>query len=412
MKQFDDIFKEKVSSSFSNADYSQLADDGWKAFVRKQKGGRKLALVVPFWAKAASVAVLLSVGGLFVYKSFNDKPLVVSENAAPYKESVNTAPEPISESVKTAVLFKNCQLSPESYKAAEEKPAVNLLTVSDAVPETDSIASVYISQDITFQADTVRNNASVQEENIAENQIAGETNKQDLPAEVAVEEVSGSRRTSLIAGFAGIMSEAGSKSASTPGVSVGFFIDQKLGKRISFRPGIALSKFAYASVPVASAKVIDRMVYASALNSQTPIDNSNNKLDVITMEIPLNFVFTVLEKGKSGLYISAGASTLVYLNQQFSGDYVGMVTQKSYDAVSGALIESSVPQTFNVKSEDKAFSHTDYFGLANLSAGYSMSLGKSSMLLEPFIQLPVSDLTSLDLKIKYGGLSVKYRFGR
>lgn len=411
MKQFDDIFKEKVSSAFSNADYSQLADDGWKAFVRKQKGGRKLALVVPFWAKAASVAVLLSVGGLFVYKSFNDKPLAVSENTAPYKESVNPAPEPISESVKTVVPLKNSQLSPEPYEAAEEKPAVNLLTVSDVVPETDSIASVYISQDIPFQSDTVRNNVSVQEENIAENEVVKETKKEVILTEPAAEEVSGGRKTSLIAGFAGIMSEAGSKSASTPGVSVGFFIDQKLGKRISFRPGIALSKFAYASVPVASAKVMDQ-TYAAVLNNNTPIDNSDNKLDVITMEIPLNFVFTVLEKGKSSLFVSAGASTLVYLNQQFSGDYVGMVTQKSYDAVTGALIESSVPQAFNVKSEDKAFSHTDYFGLANLSAGYSMSLGKSSMLLEPFIQLPVSDLTSFDLKIKYGGLSVKYRFGR
>lgn len=412
MKQFDEIFKEKVSSAFSNADYSQLADAGWKAFVRKQKGGRKLALVFPFWAKAASVAVLLSVGGLFVYKSFNDKPLAVSEKTAPYNESVNPAPEPINEPVKTAVPLKNSQLSPEPYEAAEEKPAVNLLTVSDAVPETDSIASVYVSQDFTFQADTVRNNVSGQEENIAENEIVEETKKEAILTEPAAEEVSGMRRTSLITGFAGIMSESGSKSASTPGVSVGFFIDQKLGKRISFRPGIALSKFAYASVPVASAKVMDKMIYASALNSQTPIDNSDNKFDVITMEIPLNFVFTVLEKGKSSLFVSAGASTLVYLNQQFSGDYVGMVTQNSYDAVTGALIESSVPQTFNVRSEDKAFSHTDYFGLANLSAGYSMSLGKSSMLLEPFIQLPVSDLTSLDLKIKYGGLSVKYRFGR
>jgi hypothetical protein len=120
----------------------------------------------------------------------------------------------------------------------------------------------------------------------------------------------------------------------------------------------------------------------------------------------------VLEKGRSSLFVSAGASTLVYLNQQFSGDYVGLFTQKSYDAVTGAVVETTVPQTVNVKSEENAFSHVDYFGLANLSAGYSMPVGKSNMLIEPFIQLPVSDLTSLDLKIKYGGLSVKYRFGR
>ena len=102
---------------------------------------------------------------------------------------------------------------------------------------------------------------------------------------------------------------------------------------------------------------------------------------------------------------------MVYLSQQFSGDYIGVFTNQRYEVASGALNEYSSTQAFDVEQEEKAFSHVDYFGLANLSAGYSFPLGKSSMLIEPFVQLPMSDLTSLDLKIRYGGLSLKFRFG-
>jgi hypothetical protein len=411
MKQFDDIFKEQLQSAFDKSDYSHLAEEGWKSFTEKRKGGKKLAIVIPFWAKAASVALILSVGSLFVYKSFNDRPVTIAEYSMPGEVPVKSAPVTKSETVKSDVVSEGKSINGQPGRSKAENGVVNLLTVNKTEPEIDSILPAVSEQEINNEADTIRKSEQVYEEKVAENRVPEEKAKANPLAEPAAEETISNRKTSLIAGFAGIMSEAGNNSSSTPGVSVGFFIDQKLSRRISFRPGLALSKFAYASVPVASAKVMGN-AYAAMSNSQAPVESNDNKLDIITMEIPLNMVFTVLEKGRSSLFVSAGASTLVYLNQQFSGDYVGLFTQKSYDAVTGAVVETTVPQTVNVKSEENAFSHVDYFGLANLSAGYSMPVGKSNMLIEPFIQLPVSDLTSLDLKIKYGGLSVKYRFGR
>jgi hypothetical protein len=59
------------------------------------------------------------------------------------------------------------------------------------------------------------------------------------------------------------------------------------------------------------------------------------------------------------------------------------------------------------------FSHADHLGLANISAGYLMPFGKkNSMLIEPFLQLPISELTSRNVKIRYGGVSMKLTFGR
>jgi hypothetical protein len=42
-----------------------------------------------------------------------------------------------------------------------------------------------------------------------------------------------------------------------------------------------------------------------------------------------------------------------------------------------------------------------------------MPFGKSSrLLIEPYVQLPVNTLTSLNLRIRYGGLAFKIRFGK
>ncbi len=66
-----------------------------------------------------------------------------------------------------------------------------------------------------------------------------------------------------------------------------------------------------------------------------------------------------------------------------------------------------------VEKDYGAFSRADFFGLANLSAGYSFPYSKTGiMLIEPFMQLPVNDLTSLNLRIRYAGVSMKLRFGR
>ncbi len=64
-----------------------------------------------------------------------------------------------------------------------------------------------------------------------------------------------------------------------------------------------------------------------------------------------------------------------------------------------------------IESEQEPLNRVDFLGLANFSAGYSLPFGKTSHLLfEPFVQLPIKDLTSLDLRIRYGGLSMKIQF--
>jgi hypothetical protein len=64
-----------------------------------------------------------------------------------------------------------------------------------------------------------------------------------------------------------------------------------------------------------------------------------------------------------------------------------------------------------IESDQEPLQRIDVLGLANFSAGYSIPFIKTRHLLfEPFVQLPLKDLTSLDLRIRYGGLSMKIQF--
>ncbi len=104
---------------------------------------------------------------------------------------------------------------------------------------------------------------------------------------------------------------------------------------------------------------------------------------------------------------------MVYLDQNFSSSFTNVYSEQKVDQASGSVYQETRSQDVTLESDEKAFSHVDYFGLTNLSAGYSLPLKKGgNMLIEPFVQLPVSDLTSFNVRIRYGGLSFKFRFGQ
>ena len=68
MKHFDDIFKENVEKVFSSFNADHLADEGWNSFVVRQKGQRRRAVIIPLWARAASVLLIIGLGIFFTYK--------------------------------------------------------------------------------------------------------------------------------------------------------------------------------------------------------------------------------------------------------------------------------------------------------------------------------------------------------
>ena len=407
MKQFDQIFREQAKRAFSTYNADQLAEEGWNSFVSKRKGKKRFAIVLPIWAKAASVAVLVSVGGLFIYRTLNEQ----TESLTSQEQSVSKPYEetrmPLESDGNSALVRQ----SPD--KSLIDKLPVKISGQTVVVSESVIVKDTEVNNEIISSGPDIVGpvDEAANVEYITEINPVADV-KKEISVTEAADETPAGRRTSLIAGFSGMMSGIEDVMANSPGVSVGFYVERKLTGRLSVRPGLALAKHSYGSTNVSAGKVFMNSTTGTGYMTGS-VDSYENQLNMVTVEVPVNLVYTILERAKSSLFVSAGVSTMIYLDQNFSSSFTNVYTEQKVDLASGNTYQETRTQDVSVESDENAFSHVDYFGLTNLSAGYSLPLKKGgNMLIEPFVQLPVSDLTSFNVRIRYGGLSFKFRFGQ
>ncbi len=414
MKGFDENIVDQIKKAFGssyNADH--LANDGWAAFQQKQSKRKRLVVPFPFWAKAASIALLLAAGGIATYTlktKLTDGTILVetvTETKTEVKknstEKTPTAHSNLLPSQQSNGKLQNQKISPPE---ASEVPQVS---VSDTPLKTSSEASFSNNTTSTQFTDSLKtSNTSQASEHIVVDEkpksVAQPMALSTIPIE---EETKKKHKNEYSLGLSGMMAKAGSSYSTSPGVSVGFYAERSLGSKITVRPGLALARHAYslASFPGNSTQY-DNL--ASEGESSLNIVSSKNQMDIVSLEVPINFVFELSNKRNRKLFLSAGSSSVVYISQQFVGTYQNQTVHEVFNSQTGQNELVATNSTINVDESYDAFSRVDLFGLANLSAGYSFPFGKSSMLIEPFVQIPIRKLTSNNLNVGFGGISVKY----
>ena len=424
MKNFDDIFSRKAKEAFENYSADHLADEGWNAYVRKHGRKRSRPIIFPLWARAAAIAVLVTIGVLFTARIYDRKagePEVklaqetrneLTQSARDKDDTSAVSLEVIT--AKTEIDEVKSEVAAAKPKVAEVKSDVGAAKreVAEAIPGdavtmpeiADAMAGVNLAADpaelrLTDDADIVRLNLTPKRE--LKDYLV-------LPREKMT--------TTLMTGFSGMMASIDNATTAAQGVSIGFYVERQLTRRISVRPGLAMAKHSYGveGTPERNVSGGDMaMDYAAPeLNGLSGTTTSYEAdIGVVSMEIPVNFIFSIRKRARTNLFVSTGASTLFYLNQRLSGSFDNTYTKTLYDSYSGAISFESVTTTARIESEQEFLNRVDLLGLANFSAGYSFPFSKtSSLLLEPFIQLPLKDLTSLNLRIRYGGISMKLQF--
>jgi hypothetical protein len=216
-----------------------------------------------------------------------------------------------------------------------------------------------------------------------------------------------------MAGLSGMVAHVENFVSDAPGVSVGLYAERKLADNIAIRPGLAIARHSYGLQSLSNSQLAFDSTDPNLNGYDGSIVSTENHMDIVAMELPINFVLTILERRKSSLFLSAGTSSMIYLNQRFTGTVNSRYVSQYFDTATGLMYYDSSVSTTQKETEYSAFSRIDLFGLANLSAGYIFPFGKNSnMLIEPFIQLPMGNITSNNLRIRYGGLSIKFEFGK
>lgn len=444
MSRFDDIFSRKAKEAFDSYDAGHLAGDGWNAFTEKYGRKRQRTLIMPVWGKAASIIILVTAGVLLLNRTDQRKEneptlLTAMQSQGEKKDSVkiiedtseaitlNPAPGHASDETAGAAgkeLKAGREFSGGRVDAtvAETTRAEATMAETTRIDATMAGATRSDESGKHVNAGSGRGFAGVNlASGVSEIRLTGDTEMSlSLPPRKALNDYLVLPRekmtTTLMTGFSGMMASIGNETTAAQGVSVGFYVERQLTGRISIRPGLAVAKHNYGieSTPggdIALGENMDFNYSAPELNGMTGTTTSFDAvIDVVSMEVPVNFVFSLWKGARSNLFISTGASTVFYLSQHMSGSFNNTYTRTKVDSY-GDVSYESMTTTVKVERDQQLLSRVDFLGLANFSAGYSLPFGKGTHLLfEPFIQLPLKDLTSQNLRIRYGGLSMKMQF--
>ncbi|MBN1387834.1 MAG: hypothetical protein JW965_05260 [Bacteroidales bacterium] len=404
MKRFDSIFVRRIKEAFSDYNVDHLADEGWNNFIRKKK--KRAGIIIPLWAKAASVAVLLTTAGIITYKSFlsirnpNGKPIVTVVNQETYDAIADD----------TIMVEKETTLKdiPMAADIIEKKPVLAVKSSAGPYIKKESVEN-HFSGIHRLPVSLSKLELGVNIKDYLDDKVWQYADFYYTMTDYENPE-EGKAKTNLLAGLSGMMARVDNSVSANPATSLGIYLEHSISDRIAFRPGIAITMQGY---DLNNGVLKENDVYAAPMvnGMSGSVESYEAQLNFLAMEIPMNIVFTVWERHNSKVFISTGASTMVYLNQKFNGSFINAYTMEKYNDQTGAVTYETNYSEVDVENTYSAFSHVDFFGLANFSAGYSMPFGKSNrLLIEPFIKLPVSDLTSLDLRVLYGGMSLKLRF--
>ena len=423
MKQFDKDFSDRVKEAFGSYNADHLANVGWEAFVQKQNKSRGFLALLPIWAKAASVAIVLSLGSYMGYRAFQpnlqDNELVESQvrevlQAIPANkpEEQKSIPVPY---VPKSTSQPSVALSKGDDKVLVENKHQNRLAVLDSVDEKepDTLLLAEANKPIEEVAELERIRQQYQTSEMDSTSLSNEfvsTSHKMQPIVEPLAQAPRTQRTRIAAGLSGMVAAVENLISDAPGVSVGLYTEHKLSNKIYIRPGLALAKHSYGLQTLTSGNsdlMYDALPTASNNEYSSEAVLFENHLDLVAMEIPINFVFKIHERQNSNFFISAGASSLVYLSQKFTG--TSRHSEMLIDFSSGAYyLDSNTTSSVEVSNEYSAFSRLDFFGLLNLSAGYTFPFtDKSTISVEPFVQLPLGPLTSNEMRMGFGGVSLK-----
>lgn len=458
MSKFDDIFSRKAKEAFENYNADHLAGDGWDSFASRYGKQRRRTIVFPLWARAASIIILVTAGVLFMNRFISRNPgeptgLTAQQSGNEMSDSTeakaDTSAARTATTASVPVIADNELSTRETISGARQtgdggrrvRQATDTGGLDGLTPDTGNLASGQ-----TGDAQTRKTgNLAAGQSNEPAIAVVTESDKMDdiyagvnlalNPIEIRLTEKADSRlnlppvkvlddyraqprqkmTTTLMTGLSGLMASIDNATTTAQGVSIGFYVERQLTRRISVRPGLAMAKHSYGmeGTPeevLAGANTI--MDYAAPeLNGLSGTTSSYEAdIDLLLMEVPVNFVFSLWRRAEKNFFISTGASTMLYLSQHMTGSFNNTYTKTMADSYGGTTYATKTT-TVQVEREHHLLNRVDFLGLANFSAGYSMPFGRGThLLLEPFVQLPVKDLTSMNLRIRYGGLSMKIQF--
>jgi len=192
-----------------------------------------------------------------------------------------------------------------------------------------------------------------------------------------------------------------SKTINNPEVNLGggVLTDLALVKKADLQVGMIVSK--------QSVNFINESLQS---NFKTP-EESN--LQFLSFTIPCNLKYNISEKPTREIFVSAGVSSIGYINENYEYNYQVTTTETSYqvtaDGIQAVEQEISYDQKENV--EISGMNKFDFAGQLNLSGGVAYNLSsKMKLHIEPYFKFPLRKLATDNILYTTGGINLYLKF--
>ena len=439
MKPFDEKLADNIRKVFDN--YQEPVDEkAWMAMQQRlgKKSGARIIAFFPYKVRAAAAIILLLVVtavGWFTFRTGNDETRMVATTTG--EAHVDTlrdtselpqATEPVQD---TSVVPSYTEFAESVPHKWEETTAVQYDTPdkakSFAAPEiavADTIYELpeYIPSEIliaevepdTIGADFEMELAEIHTD-VFDKPAAERTVNNGLTPEIQY--VNGSvptRRSPALQFLAGSMiTYTMGEIAEGFGFSAGVTGDFQLLDNLSINTGGVL---VYNQFRFADNSTLD-FVRGELNDFYEPdqvrlVDMSGQEeFEFMAVDIPLNLKMRITESNKRQLYMTAGVSSFLYIQQSFSRNteiIADVITDTQFDQTTYYRSYSSV----TTSGSYDAFRRFDLARFLNFSAGYVFKQENYNLVIEPYMKYPLYDVTSLDLRIGMAGITLRYQPGR
>ncbi len=399
---FDKILSGKIKTVFNEHQESYNPAD-WEK-LKVQLAGNKRGLVI--WlniAKAASVVLFVGISTFYVNRNVEKVQLPYSLTA----NQVNVNSNKSKENGKVYIAHVKNE-SKEIYKLNEQIVTDSSYNgvknnIADETNDPESVKNILIrnqtdsakSKEIIVFDDSRRIDSLKQIVQIQfdENNFVVDEKEQNSKFDFAV-------------AVASMYSYSAQGTKGYINMGGGFTSSYNVSDKFSISSGVLIAQQSLDYNNSQSlAYAAESKLYGSNTTLVSNPSTAKTKIEFVGIDIPLNLKYKIKK-----IIITTGISSLIFVSEKRTYSADVMVLNTEFNSATNGY--ETIKSYDNIQTEDNspAFNHFDFASLLNIAVGYKVPLKKGSILFEPFLKYPLGEISSANLKIGSGGLSLHYYF--
>jgi len=397
MSDFEDLFDSIKKIALEHEEPYKIGS--WETFSEKRKKKKSLT-IWPFIISGLAATLII---GLFIAPQILDNENI--KESSQNSSSRFEFPEiiPLSDTTTTKIIKAKKKTKPEQLKKEITKTEnINVNTVKQdktiinpkELEKEKAKNEIQLSEVHQIEKYTYEKNDSI---TIVSNDSVKESKQQIKLAYELIkdfEEETSKKGKRLKFGFLISPLMTSNKEGSNVGISTGIQTYVPISGIVSVSSGLTFSH----------QKIENVYTNHNSINQPVLLTSS-----LFSFDIPINLKINLKKTKNRESYLLAGISSVGYLSERNTYTYKHEEIAQVITEIGGQEVTTfqTIMTEKSIEKNESPFSSFDFAGFLNISYGIKSSFTKNTYItFAPFVKLPLSNLTSNNLKYACGGMSL------